>query len=347
MDMQRNGLETATDCGGGVCPRCANGLACLYGNDCVSTVCEGGVCVVPPVYTHPTVGLQSTAAGACMEDTCGGVYVDNGGTAGNYSANIPGTYRTFCPTSPGTCLQATFTSFSMNDTYFLCNGPNSCCDYLDILDGPTETAPALRSGCTSSPGTVVATNQSGCLTFRFLTDGSVQLAGWAANLSCAPCGSGPAAGTPADCPNATPVCANVSAAPSSLGPGLRSEACTGCAVTERFATWYRIKVATAGTLGVTVQSTPGRDMDVALFGPNTGCNNLPAPARCTAANGTGATGLGNGAMDPSEDAAGDGWVAPMPVNAGEEYYLLVNEREHSIQPYSITFTGSATLDCAL
>ncbi len=45
MDGLVNGSETAQDCGGGVCPTCANGLACLVNGDCASGHCVGLVCV--------------------------------------------------------------------------------------------------------------------------------------------------------------------------------------------------------------------------------------------------------------------------------------------------------------
>jgi hypothetical protein len=41
----QDGTETDVDCGGDDCPRCANGLGCFDGGDCVSLACEGNVCV--------------------------------------------------------------------------------------------------------------------------------------------------------------------------------------------------------------------------------------------------------------------------------------------------------------
>ncbi len=40
----RDGDETDIDCGGGACPACANGRACVASRDCVSLVCTGGTC---------------------------------------------------------------------------------------------------------------------------------------------------------------------------------------------------------------------------------------------------------------------------------------------------------------
>ncbi len=48
-DVVRNGAETDVDCGGGTCPRCADGEDCLRNRDCTSRVCEGSslLCVAP------------------------------------------------------------------------------------------------------------------------------------------------------------------------------------------------------------------------------------------------------------------------------------------------------------
>lgn len=108
-------------------------------------------------YNMATTGMQSTYTGACPVATCAGTFYDNGGVGGNYAANINNISRTFTASTPGQCLRATFTSFSMNDTYFLCFGPNSCCDYLTIYNGPDYSSPVLYNNCTTSPGTVTST----------------------------------------------------------------------------------------------------------------------------------------------------------------------------------------------
>ena len=40
----RDGDETDVDCGGAICPACANGRGCAAGRDCVSLVCAGAQC---------------------------------------------------------------------------------------------------------------------------------------------------------------------------------------------------------------------------------------------------------------------------------------------------------------
>jgi len=301
-------------------------------------------------YTHPTTGINSTYAGACMVNTCSGTYYDNGGAGGNYAANINNIYRTFCPSTAGMCVRATFTSFSMNDTYFLCGGPSSCCDYLSILNGPAQNSPALYNNCTSSPGTITASSGSGCLTFRQVTDGSVQLGGWAATLSCVACAGGPAAGTNTDCPGSIQVCADTPFASASTGPGLISDGCSGCTASggEVYSSWYVFQVAASGTLGFIINpNVNSDDYDFALYGPGTACGALGTPVRCSYAANTSDTGMGNGAVDASENVSGDGWTSTLAVTAGQIYHLMVNQWSPTASGFLLdwTLTGGATLNC--
>lgn len=303
-------------------------------------------------YTHPTVGQQSTYTGACMVTTCSGTYYDSGGAGGNYAAGTNNIFRTFCPNAPGMCVRATFTQFAMNDTYFLCFGPNSCCDYMQILNGPVQNSPAIYNNCVTSPGTVTANNPSGCLTFRFVSDGSVQLAGWTATLSCVPCAGGPAGGTNGDCAFATPVCTDSPLSDASPGPGITAEGCSGCVTSENYTNWYRIQIQTSGTLAFTINpNNNADDFDPVVFGPNVTCGALGTPVRCSYAinSGNGNTGLGNGAVDNSETVAGDQWVAPLNVTAGQTYYVMINgwSATSGSNGFLLDWTGSAGLNCVI
>jgi hypothetical protein len=64
-DGKLNGNETDVDCGGGTCPRCADGKACRVDNDCVSGTCTDGQCVA----CTPTQLCGSDANGSCRCDT--------------------------------------------------------------------------------------------------------------------------------------------------------------------------------------------------------------------------------------------------------------------------------------
>jgi len=125
-------------------------------------------------------------AGTNTVTTCSGTFYDSGGSGGNYGYGQDRTY-TFCPNTPGDKIQLTFTSFATENSY----------DFLYVYDGTTTGAPSLGvySGGTS-PGIVQATpgNASGCITFRFTSDGNFifqsTAAGWSANIACiTPCQS--------------------------------------------------------------------------------------------------------------------------------------------------------------
>lgn len=305
-------------------------------------------------YTQPTVGVQNTYTGACMVTTCSGTFYDNGGAAGNYAANVNNIFRTFCPNAPGMCMRATFTSFSMNDQDFFCFGGvgGFCCDYLQILNGPVQNSPALYNDCIASPGTVTASNPSGCLTFRFTSDASIQLPGWSATLSCVPCAGGPTGGTNSDCAFATPVCNDAPLADASPGPGITAEGCSGCVTSENYTNWYRIQIQTSGTLAFTINpNNNADDFDPVVFGPNVTCGSLGAPQRCSYAinAGNGNTGLGNGAVDNAEDVLGDQWVAPMNVTAGQTYYVMINgwSATSGSNGFLLDWTGTASLNCVI
>ena len=107
---------------------------------------------------------------------CSGTFNDSGGAGGNYTDGQNFTY-TICPSTPGQSVQVSFTSFNTESGW----------DYLYIYDGNSTAFPLIGtySGGTS-PGTVVSSNANGCLTFRFTSDGSVNYAGWTANISCVP-----------------------------------------------------------------------------------------------------------------------------------------------------------------
>ena len=111
-------------------------------------------------------------------NTCSGVFYDSGGSSGNYSNNENFT-MTFLPALTGSKIIVEFTSFSIED--------EADCDYdwLKIYDGPTTSATLIGEYCgNNSPGTIVASNNDGALTFSFHSDGSVTGSGWVAAINC-------------------------------------------------------------------------------------------------------------------------------------------------------------------
>jgi hypothetical protein len=90
-DGVKNGNESDTDCGDG-CGGCANGKACRYNTDCVSSYCAAGICTAPPTNICANVTCGSglfcdQATGLCVppsQVTCYGlVLTDPGPSAGS------------------------------------------------------------------------------------------------------------------------------------------------------------------------------------------------------------------------------------------------------------------------
>jgi hypothetical protein len=135
---------------------------------------------------------------AVPPDCTNGTFLDSGGASSNYSSNENITY-TICPDSPGDVVYIDFTAFSTEN-----NGTGACYDGLTIHNGADATAttidppgggtiwcwdrndtPAIGTGDLQGM-TIVSTDPSGCITFVFTSDGSVQRAGWEAIVTCAP-----------------------------------------------------------------------------------------------------------------------------------------------------------------
>jgi PKD repeat protein len=109
--------------------------------------------------------------------TCTGIFYDPQG-ASNYLNNLDYT-MTLMPGDTSKSIQAVFALFDLEVE------PNCGYDYLKIYDGTSTSATLLGTWCgTNSPGTVLASNAAGALTFRFHSDQSAVGQGWAANISC-------------------------------------------------------------------------------------------------------------------------------------------------------------------
>ena len=113
--------------------------------------------------------------------TCSGLFYDTGGIDGDYEANE--TYSmTFTPATSGMMMQVYFDNYEVEGSDY---------DYLTIYDGEDTTAAVIDTHYGTSDDnyfkgkTISATNPTGALTFEFVSDGSVQKAGWEATLNCA------------------------------------------------------------------------------------------------------------------------------------------------------------------
>lgn len=314
-------------------------------------------------YTHPTTGIAGSFVGSVMVNTCGGTYTDNGGTSSNYSNSIGNVYRTFCPNTPGNALRATFWSLNTESGQ----------DQLSILNGATQNSPSLGAwsgnystyqACVAAGmGPYIATDQSGCLTFRFNSNSSTNAAGWVATFDCVPFPSAPTGTENFDCVRASVVCSNQSLSDASVGPGLTSDITSGCIPTENYTNWFALKVASSGKLGFTlVPNTSTDDYDFAFFGPNPGCGTLGSPLTCSYAGNQSSwpntgmnsslnlsfnSGSGNNGSDLTEGAGGNGYTDEVAVNEGETYLLMISKWSPGGNGFNLNWTLSngASLDC--
>ncbi len=106
--------------------------------------------------------------------TCSGMFYDDGGANNNYGNN-KSLIMTFVPGSTGAQIVVAFSQFSTENNY----------DKLYVYNGPNTSSPSLGTFTgNNSPGTLTSTAADGSMTFKFTSDGSVNYAGWTAEISC-------------------------------------------------------------------------------------------------------------------------------------------------------------------
>ena len=119
---------------------------------------------------------------------------DCGGAGGSYDycyANNENTVFNYCPdvVGDGTMMTLSFSSGTME----------TCCDFINVFDGPNGTGALLQTFNTNIPGTTfTATNPDGCISFVLTSDGSVNCQDGFANFEelawCVSCGGQDACG---------------------------------------------------------------------------------------------------------------------------------------------------------
>ena len=184
-------------------------------------------------------------------------------------------------------------------------------------------------------------SQSTCMTLQ-----------WA----CITCGGGGGA-PPTNCLGATTICSDNTFSGNSSGYGTQelNSSNEGCLWGENQSSWYFFQATAAGTIEFTISPQNGTDdYDFAIWGPYPSnstpggiCPPSTTPIRCSWAAGGGNTGLGNGATDQSEGAGGNKWVAPINMNVGDVYILVIDNWSESNSPFDldIDLSGGASLDC--
>ncbi|MBL7951693.1 MAG: CUB domain-containing protein [Flavobacteriales bacterium] len=165
----------------------------------------------------------------------------------------------------------------------------------------------------------------------------------------------PPPAAPQDCNGGFTICSGQAFNNSSSNTGNvvdLNSANRGCLSSgERQGTWYYFSPSSTGSVGFTIAPVVATDYDFAVWGPmsTVTCPPASAPVRCSYAAPTGNTGLGNGAVDASEDAGGDRWVSLLNVTAGQIYVLYVDNFSSNGQAFNLSWqlSGGASLDCTL
>lgn len=119
----------------------------------------------------PAYNMEAGTVTACI-----GKFYDSGGPDGEY-ANSESIVMTIAPAVEGNIIQMTFSAFETENSY----------DKLFIYNGNSESAPQIAGSPfqgTTNPGTILALNASGALTFKFTSDGTAVRPGWAAQWAC-------------------------------------------------------------------------------------------------------------------------------------------------------------------
>ena len=132
--------------------------------------------------------------------SCGGNFLDTGGSTGFYSSS-EFTTTTILPDAAGDAVTITFSFVDLEADDLDPGEQGGCYDYLTIYNGPDNTYPVLAQtlcGQESGDGTMpsvsaselhvgdayTSTDASGALTIEFSSDGGIEYGGWEASITC-------------------------------------------------------------------------------------------------------------------------------------------------------------------
>lgn len=165
-----------------------------------------------------------------------------------------------------------------------------------------------------------------------------------------------------DCSNAIPICNNTPTNGGTQGYGIddfNGAFSSGCleqtlsGAIESNSAWYRFRTGAAGQLGFNIGFDTNEDWDFALY-QAADCNNLGDPVRCNFFDNQDQEaymGVGEDPTGSSSTVLYEDWLQ---VEAGQDYYLLINNFSNTNSGFSIQFTGDIfvtnpmdALDCSI
>jgi gliding motility-associated-like protein len=159
-----------------------------------------------------------------------------------------------------------------------------------------------------------------------------------------------------DCRDFLVVCGNADLSLNSNGTGTDDFANANnqppdCGFSESQSLWLKVPIARDGLLQFTISANNNQDdFDFAIYGPNVSCNNLGASIRCSSTNPQSAgvpadTGLRITETENSEGPGGNGngFVSALPVRAGEEYIILIDNFSQTNAGFTLDWGSNAPL----
>jgi hypothetical protein len=146
-DNQQNGNEILVDCGGGACPGCPIGTACVSAADCASSICALGACRASPLCD------DDEQDGAETDVDCGGPDAGCERCTDGASCSVDGDCaRSDC--AQGVCISCQDNARNGGETDVDCGGANQGCQRCALnqdcaLDRDCQSANCNAGVCVS------------------------------------------------------------------------------------------------------------------------------------------------------------------------------------------------------
>lgn len=162
-----------------------------------------------------------------------------------------------------------------------------------------------------------------------------------------------------DCRVAVPLCETVRVNGNAYGPGSNQDAfAIYCDISEFQSMWFKFRFLTAGIFNfkifpdsLAIGIYPDYDWLLYQSGPGF-CNSFTSSTMPYACNGSSSMGTqGETGLDPLGTSnsvpggPGNPYCPLLTVNAGDEYYLLINNFSTSSTGFELRIGGTALLDC--
>lgn len=165
-----------------------------------------------------------------------------------------------------------------------------------------------------------------------------------------------------DCGDAIPICNNTPVNGGTQGFGVddfNGATTSGClertldGAIESNSAWYRFRTGAAGQLGFNIGIKTEEDWDFALYRTDD-CSDLGEPIRCNFFDNQDADSFIGVGEDPTGAMANVQYEEWLQVEAGEDYYLFINNFSNNNSGFSIQFSGNIfvthpydALDCSI